>query len=83
MCSLMSLCVYVGVTDQSGILWPTSVVCCFELPSALEPRLRCFVIHVGSEPVKVGNEMFVSVQYMMYWTLDQSVNNFLIYLCFL
>lgn len=31
-CSLTLLCVYVGVTDQSGIVWTPLAVCSFESP---------------------------------------------------
>lgn len=47
-CSLMSLCVNVGVTDQSGIVLSTFAVCSFKFLPALVPLLRCTAMHVGS-----------------------------------
>lgn len=44
----MSLCVNVGVTDQSGIVWSTFAVCSFKFLPALVPLLRCTAMHVGS-----------------------------------
>lgn len=39
---------YVGVTDQSGIVWSTFAVCSFKFLPALVPLLRCTAMHVGS-----------------------------------
>lgn len=41
-CSLMLLCVYVGVTDQSGIVWSTFAVCSFEFPPCFSSSLMVY-----------------------------------------
>ena len=53
----MLLCVYVGVTDQSGIVWSTFAVCCFQLPPSLVPLFRRAIMHVGNQTVEVEVEI--------------------------